>query len=486
MRQETMEPADALVHEKVEHLFVLIGENPLPAYVAARTLLKPGGTLYPVYSQYTEKVFTALCATLASHGFGDGESGEIRRIAGVPLVADKYASLRLAEYDSHHIAREITRIVAKIKRENPTSTIGLNYTSGTGPMGVHSYMALRDWYRLPDPHTGQKPPGPEPIFSYLDPRTPRMLVDKAQGRPEAYPITLKINVDELILLHGLRQKETEGDSILPDAASKLAKMFSSSQKALKSWTGWCATVLDRECRAMIDGRREWKSEADLAEIALPLTRPNPSSYSDGDPSTQALHDSALTFLREEYGVVGDTLPLRALAEVGGFSSLQTGCAWLHGRWLESYVLAQVNALADSLPPSAAIHSARQSIVILRDASEKERFEFDVAFVIGYQLFAISCTTSRERSRCKSKLLEAYVRARQLGGGEARTALVCMLSDILPSDDQDAGGVQELEKELKLVLDDTRIAVFGRSHLMSLPLRLREWVNANSSGSVDAP
>lgn len=426
-----------------------------------------------------------MCATLAGHGFGDGESGEAQRIAGVPLVADEHASLRLAEYDSHHIAREITRIVAKIKKDHPDSTIGLNYTSGTGPMGVHSYIALREWYRLPDPHTGHKPLGPEPVFSYLDPRTPRMLVDNAQGRPDAYPITLKVDLSELILLHGLRQKETEGDAILPDAASKLAKIFSSSQKALKSWTGWCGAILARECQGMIDGQREWKSDTDLAEMVLPLTRPNPPDLSDGDPPVQeALHANMLPFLREEYGVMGDTLPLRALTEVGGFSSLRTGCAWLHGQWLESYVLAQVHALAGSLPAPAIIHSARQSIVILRDASDKPRFEFDVAFVIGYQLFAISCTTSRERSRCKSKLLEAYVRARQLGGGEARTALVCMLSDVPPSDDQDAGGVQELEKELKLVLDDTRIAVFGRSHLLSLPQRLREWVSANSSGSVD--
>ena len=32
-------------------LFVLVGENPLPNYVAARLLLEPGGRLYLVHSR---------------------------------------------------------------------------------------------------------------------------------------------------------------------------------------------------------------------------------------------------------------------------------------------------------------------------------------------------------------------------------------------------------------------------------------------------
>jgi hypothetical protein len=38
---------------KVNHLFVLVGENPLPNYVAARTLLHDGGKVYLVFTNNT-------------------------------------------------------------------------------------------------------------------------------------------------------------------------------------------------------------------------------------------------------------------------------------------------------------------------------------------------------------------------------------------------------------------------------------------------
>ena len=39
----------------VDRLLLLIGENPLPSYVAARTLIKQGGTPYLVHSSHTKE-----------------------------------------------------------------------------------------------------------------------------------------------------------------------------------------------------------------------------------------------------------------------------------------------------------------------------------------------------------------------------------------------------------------------------------------------
>ncbi|PLZ35119.1 hypothetical protein CBP10_04245, partial [Fischerella thermalis WC558] len=44
---------------KVDHLFLLIGENPLPNYVAAQILLKEDGTVYLVHS--TDTTSKAAC-----------------------------------------------------------------------------------------------------------------------------------------------------------------------------------------------------------------------------------------------------------------------------------------------------------------------------------------------------------------------------------------------------------------------------------------
>ncbi len=67
--------------------------------------------------------------------------------------------------------------------------------------------------------------------------------------------------------------------------------------------------------------------------------------------------------------------------------------------------------------------------VLGSPKDGVHFQFDVAAMRGYQLFAFSCTTEDgkrkgKRGLLKQKLFESYVRARQMGGDEACAALVC--------------------------------------------------------------
>ena len=82
------------------------------------------------------------------------------------------------------------------------------------------------------------------------------------------------------------------------------------------------------------------------------------------------------------------------------------------------------------------------------------FEFDVVAIRHYQLYAFACTLDRGRATCKSKLLEAVARARQLGGSEARVALVCSIDD-----------APDLENEVESLVRDNQVKVFGRSDLL---------------------
>ena len=52
--------ASQLDEFKVDYLFLLIGENPLPNYIAARTLLKDKGTVYLVFTNQTKKQKNSL------------------------------------------------------------------------------------------------------------------------------------------------------------------------------------------------------------------------------------------------------------------------------------------------------------------------------------------------------------------------------------------------------------------------------------------
>jgi hypothetical protein len=85
----------------------------------------------------------------------------------------------------------------------------------------------------------------------------------------------------------------------------------------------------------------------------------------------------------------------------------------------------------------------------------------------YQLFALSCTTSESRKLCKQKLIEANTHAQQLGGIEARVALVCAQSD-----------PESLRKELEVVTRNRKIAVFGRQDWSNLSAKIMQWVKQN--------
>jgi hypothetical protein len=147
----------------------------------------------------------------------------------------------------------------------------------------------------------------------------------------------------------------------------------------------------------------------------------------------------------------------------GFSRLVSCSKWLAGGWLEEYVLAQLLSFADRL----AIESFAMDILLNKPSQRYS--ELDVAFMCGYQLFAISCMNTPIAFRAKPHLLELYVRARQLGGDEARFALVCCVEN-----------PEALQSEVNESWDaEGKIQVFGRKHLMGLSAKLEEWIHTAS-------
>jgi hypothetical protein len=104
--------------------------------------------------------------------------------------------------------------------------------------------------------------------------------------------------------------------------------------------------------------------------------------------------------------------------------------------------------------------------------DQDQFEFDVAFLRGYQLFGISCSMTSKHSLCKEKLFEAYLRAKQLGGDEARVALVsCYEED-----------TERLKKEISFIVQNIKIEVFGKKDLMNadkFAKKLNLWILSNA-------
>ncbi|MEA3395841.1 MAG: hypothetical protein U9R05_00065, partial [Chloroflexota bacterium] len=133
-----------------------------------------------------------------------------------------------------------------------------------------------------------------------------------------------------------------------------------------------------------------------------------------------------------------------------------------GEWLEHYVLAELLKIAYD----AQVHDCGMSLATdqSRGASDFD-FEFDVAALRGYQFFGISCTTSSNKDKAKQKLFEAYIRARQLGGDEARVGLVCAYEKAYRFE-------AEVEQEW---LAKGKIKVFGPRKWPYLAACLKEWL-----------
>jgi hypothetical protein len=384
---------------QADRLLLLIGENPLPSYVAARTLLNERGTPYLVYSSHTKEQADRV--------------RDLLRERSPTLQPCQYIALSDYESDGYYIQKEIQEAIKPHIQEK----WGLNYTGGTKPMAAHAYRAL---LKL-QPHA---------VFSYLDPRRLEMCIDREDGDRIRRKLNLKLSLEELFQLHHLSFHS------VPIAQPNLPEVITAfiGVGCQQDWQTWKKAGMQLE---------------ELPEaIKMPL-QPyvNPSS---------------------------GAVCLDILQEKGEFDQDNTIKKWIdHNDWFEHYVLHQVQSIANA----HNIHESKASFHIkdltsntgrrrysISQGDPEKRFEIDVAFMRNYQLFAISCSISKTKSTLKEKLFEVYLRAKQLGGDEARVALVCFSEE-----------PEILEYELKIVLDNPKIKVFGKAHLLNLADEMAAWI-----------
>lgn len=96
------------------------------------------------------------------------------------------------------------------------------------------------------------------------------------------------------------------------------------------------------------------------------------------------------------------------------------------------------------------------------------FELDVVAVLGYQIVVVSCTLSSELDRIKQKGMEAILRARQLGGDEARAIVLCTIHpDVQP--------YIEAELHNETGSSDRPLQVWGKSKWKVLPKAFAQYL-----------
>ncbi|MBW4505457.1 MAG: DUF1887 family protein [Scytonematopsis contorta HA4267-MV1] len=270
---------------------------------------------------------------------------------------------------------------------------------------------------------------------------------------------MQLSLDKLFKLHGLSlSRQPKDDVTLP----KLVEAILSKQSG---WREWCKKLY-------IEGRAKEEiiqiQNSDNTEIYFNFGNwKSPGELNNLSFDTVGIPEEILVVLHEGKMISPEgKLSIKHLKELGIFpkpskkeKTSEEICKWLEGIWLEDYVLQQLkNIQSDCLLDEVGMSFK------FPEKSGITFFEFDVACLRGYQLFAISCTTDDTSHLCKSKLFEAYRRAKQMGGDEARVALVCY------SDKAD-----KIKQSFMSYIDDPKVEVFGSKDINNLSEHLKNWI-----------
>ncbi len=398
---------------KTDNLFVLVGGNPLPNYVAAHALLRPEGWLHLVYSTDT----MGIASKLASY-FPD----------------DRVKTHCL---DDPSNCTEIRRLISTaLKTHCKPGSIGLHYTGGTKSMSVHAYQVIDKMQ-------------PKAIFTYLDARTLQLRRDD-QVNPQPAKFAAKPTVADLFTLHDIKLQHTIPTGVPSPIFPELEKVLAlahANKAGADAYDDWCKQYLrDPNTGKLVEKSTQFRQR--------PLPFP-----------TETVLEPVANALRLEFDESRDSFePEEVVARVQektGLKKVKHLVDYLDGKWLEQWTLAAFIANQTK----GCLHSFASSLES-HQTEARLQFEFDVAAMQGYQLYAVSCTRDASKTLCKSKLFEAFIRASQLGGDEARVGLVCAYDKPAALQSQ----VAESHRASK-----NRMRVFGASELEKLPEHFAKWL-----------
>jgi len=406
---------------QVDHLFLLVGGNPLPNYAAARALLKHDangvviGKPYFVHSPATFGIAEALLKVFSC--------------SNEHLVAVR------DEADAFYIRQALAEQLRKLPERQ---SCGLHYTGSTKVMAVHSYRASEQgkW---------------DIIYSYLDPRTLTLRIEQEEApslrfellKPNLRDLT-KLDAKTLFDLHRIKLYKPPRSTILfPDVTQAIVKRYLEPAGIdgvvpRKKWTDWKT--------------QEWQRTGTFAKCPFPevvelLMQADPPVTDDKsllDHYQKVCHEGDPTWsLHDEY-------------------ARNNARDWItNNGWFEDYVFAAVKSIADDVGLTDISLSVEAA-----DDNDKPYFEVDVIALRGYQLFVWACTVESNRSKRKEKLLEVSIRAKQLGGDEARFALVSFADSV---------EMVSLNTELRSLLDRHIYRIFGAADLPNLATHIKAWI-----------
>ena len=374
---------------KFGSLFLLVGSNPLPNYLAALVLRPRAVTLF--YSPETEEVKNLLRQKLTT---------------------------ALTNVNVKETCIDDVTDAAKVRaafRSIPASTHHLHYTGGTKIMAAHARMAFRD--------AG----GKDQQASYLDERKGLLRFDDGSNI-DLLEQQISVTVDDFLALHGITRHHPDPPSLdhpTEDDAGRIAQAVIRNPAVARE-----LYAIHRDKSNKRVTLEKAKGVPVLLEELVPdLKRQIPEAHWDKDTFEKWLR-------------------------------------FLCGEWMDVWCGALLRQIVDG----------SEIIVDLNcTLANGRKCQIDVALVRSHRLYVVSCTTDTSLGICKSKLFEVAMRARQLGGDLARSALVCLLH----GSDSNGAYVDQLRNDVADVWKAPNTPrVFGHDNLM-------EWLGVNSPPNLNS-
>jgi hypothetical protein len=318
--------------------------------------------------------------------------------------------------DGAEVGRKVSGFLATDEMRN--ADVHLDYTGGTKVMAVHAARAVDDARR-------QRQIG-SATFSYLDAQSMRLQIEARAPVPGGGDLRSLVRIDmhDILRLHRIFAADAPGMDTLPlIGAAQIATAWLDRTGPGANFVQFHPSPVDPEARNL--------RAALMQDLRVPATCQYVQS-----------------------GQISD-VPEKAQRVVQRF--LKEG-RWLErvcGVWLKAWLYEQPGAVdpdinvksvlanrpvptplsAENAPqPAKSREFVYRSCNILPEAARAmpgatgTDAEIDVLGLYGYQLIAVSCTATNKEEEAEKRVYEAWFRARQLGGEEARVLVASLIEN----------------------------------------------------------
>lgn len=365
-------------------LVLLIGTNPLPNYVVAK--------YYIEQQQYNHLV---LIYTKEDINLGQAATKEFyEKIRDkLKLTSDNHTPIELNNASEGSIIFATLNVLNNSNYKEfieDAAIINVNYTGGTKAMSVHVFNFFNSKTSLKN----------KTIFSYLDARKDRIIEEKIENNvPENCNKFIdicnyvKVDIDTMLMLHGY-QKKSENDYINYPMIKKIDAYFRDNNGLFKFKEA-------QDFQEVIRGNFIFKNKL-IDYYFLDLNKIK-SNILDNINIKNLFPNSSELFNNEK--------------------NYKKNRIWIeyiiNNHDYEHYIYEILNELKKN-------NLINFDFIGLNLKPEKNNVDsdLDVYVIKGYKLFVISVTRQSDKMSVKHKGFEVLLRARQVGGEEAKAILFC--------------------------------------------------------------